>query len=256
MTEGTSVATPVATAENVRRRKPGVPARPMPADFRVMAMLLSPFRLRTFYGCNARAAARWYAEAGITPAAPARPGPRPAPTDFAEKCATLTQRELRQHYQIGAATVRRWYVESGCRALEAAPPPPRTGAPIPEDFAAIAKEKTRAQLAAHYRAGTSIIDRWLSKAGVRAVPGGRWGMQQAMLPQVDGSVVAQAAQHLRKFRPSVYKAEILPIAEREKYGLTDGKGYYIVAGKGAVPANDLVAMAEAKGFDARAWAKI
>ena len=48
----------------------------------------------------------------------------------------------------------------------------------------------------------------------------------------------------------------MPSAEREKYGLTDGKGFYIVAGKGAVPANDLIAMAEEKGFDARAWARI
>jgi hypothetical protein len=117
-----------------------------------------------------------------------------------------------------------------------------------------------------YDVSDVTLTRWCRETGLKpkriaasviAKPAGRWHTPAAAVT-VDTSTAAQAAQHLRRRGFSnIFKSEILSTGERGRWGIDgDGKGIWIVAGRGAVPAADLIALASAKGFDPQAWARI
>lgn len=236
---------------------PRPPLRPAPADFRARAAELGAWALKRHYRTGIRLINRWYEETGavrlIEP-------PMPVPANFAEMVARTHQLGLVRHYRVSNSTVRRWLGETG---LTPAPAPrvenPRR-MPMPEDFPELAPTLTRAQLGDRLGVSDTVILRWCQEAGVRPMrspfrrrKGGPVARGEA-IPPVDPDLAAQAAQFLRR-RFIVYSCAILPAQERR--GLPNkGRDHYYVNGRGVMPAADMIALAEERGFDHRAWARL
>lgn len=233
--------------------------RPVPATFVEMAKTKGPSALKAHFRANPNTIDRWYVEAGVERVV-RRTLTLDPPADFAEVAARLTPNAMAYHYRRGHSVIKRWLTVTG---IEPAKPQPKLsgnalGKPVPDDFRTRAPQMSRSALERHYSVHGNTIQRWLRLSGVRAlryVRGGNFGGHQAGgVPSVDASAAAQAAQFLRT-RLIVYRCDILTTEERAK--LPDrGRGLWYINGRGAVPAADMIALAEAKGFDARAWARI
>jgi transposase len=156
-----------------------------------------------------------------------------------------------RHYDVSNSTIRRWLSETG---LSPAPRPKQESPkrrPIPDDWAQVTPTLAARALADHYSVSLSLINRWAKESGVRPkrAPKGRLpGSIIASVPQVDASLAARAAQHLRR-RHIVYHCAVLPAHERR--GLPNkGRDHWYVNGRGALPAADMIALAEQTGFQA------
>jgi hypothetical protein len=212
--------------------------RPAPADFRARAAELGAWALKRHYRTGILIINRWYEETGavrlIEP-------PMPVPADFVDVVARTHQLGLVRHYRVSNSTIRRWLSETG---LTPAPRPrvdnPRR-LPMPEDFPGLAPTLTRAQLADRLGVSDTVILRWCQEAGVRPMrspfyrrKGGPVG-QGTAIPPVDADLAAQAAQFLRRRK---------------------GRDHYYVNGRGVMPAAQMIELAEERGFDHRAWARL
>ena len=243
--------------ENVRFGSGRRHFRPAPADFVEMARKRGIYGLKEHYRTGQTTILRWYAETG---AVQIHRCAQAIPDDLAQLCTTMHQSAIAQHFGVSPSTVRRWL---DAKKLEAAPPPPSIPRrPIPEDFAQVAPTMTRQQLRDHYRASEPTICRWVRETCVTTRSPAPWRRTRtssysgprAAQPTSDGSVEALAAQHLRRTH-IVYRCDVLPRAERAKLP-NEGRGFWYVNGKGALPAEQMVDLAKSKGFDPDAWARI
>jgi len=231
--------------------------RPAPADFRARAAELGAWALKRHYRTGIRIINRWYEETGavrlIEP-------PMPVPADFADMVARTHQLGLVRHYRVSNSTIRRWLSETGLTPAQRPRVENPRRMPMPEEFAELAPTLTRAQLADRLGVSDTVILRWCQEAGVRPMrspffrrKGGAvaWG---EVIPPVDADLAAQAAQFLRR-RFIVYSCAILPAQERR--GLPNkGRDHYYVNGRGVMTAAQMIELAEERGFDHRAWARL
>lgn len=232
----------------------------MPADFREFALAHSVQATKAHYRVGRRQFVRWAHECGIMPMITARScnrnlKPKPMPADFAQHMH-LSLRALQKLYPgTGRDRLAQWRRDLGVQARSY----PDRNTPPPADFATVAARSYASQAARHYGVSEKVVRRWAQTAGVRFQTWS-WGgnAPQAMRSTADASVAGLAAQHLRRSGYSnVYKAEILSPAELRRLNVPNkGRGIYVVAGKGCLPAADMIALAERSGFDPRAWARI
>lgn len=236
------------------------PQRPLPDDFAARARGKTLKVLRREFGAGTYTIDRWLKIVGLSHQI--KRSPRRCrlamPSDFAELAAKLSNNALRLHYDRSATTISRWRSQCGVPDQESyiRGVGPR---PLPAGFAAQARTMSQYGLERHYGAGTNTVKRWLSETGITARAATRGFTSHfpkaAVQPAGDPSVAGRAAQHLRSFYTPVYRAAIL--SEKEKRKLPNrGENMFIVGAKGALPAADVIALAETRGFDPRAWARI
>jgi hypothetical protein len=250
--------TPVSAMGNVRLKRKRVPLYPLPADFAANALTESVASLERRYDVTANVIRRWFSESGAVRVF-GRGLKAPVPADFAEMAAKLTKLGLQRHYHKNWDCISRWVAESGVEPQKQPICGNAVGKPVPDDFSEVAPKLTIAELERRYKAQGVTVHRWCNLAGVTPrkfthVSGRSSAPKAAAVPAVNLSDAAQAAQFLRR-QVIVYPCDILTREERAK--LPDfGKDLWYINGRGAVPAADMIALAERKGFDRRAWARI
>ena len=91
----------------------------------------------------------------------------------------------------------------------------------PADFADHARTKTNRHLAEKYQVGEKTVTRWRKETGCTAAirPFTSSALPKPQVPTVNGGVVSEAAQYLRKFYRPVYHRVI----EGKEY-----RGQYVV----------------------------
>lgn len=233
--------------------------RPMPDDFRSFAPGLSINALAEHYRTSEKAARRWLSDAGIEPKG-STPRGRPVPPSFMENAKTMHVTALGRHHGVSNSVISRWLKDLG---IPAAPTPltgNAVGQPVPASFVQAAPVTTIANLRDRYRVGECVIRRWLKLTDTTAKPGPRakkrYGHPSpSLMPSVPTDVASQAAHHLRRYHTAVYSCAVLEPADRAKIP-DKGVGRWYVAGKGYLTAPELIAAAQAKGFDAGAWARL
>jgi len=173
-----------------------------------------------------------------------------APANLAAMAETMTIHGIARQCGLAHQTIRRMLKEAGIEAQSRV-------VPIPADFEERAASMTFNALAAHYGRGAQTVRRWASESGIKpcVTPKITARLCPAAPVNVDTSIAGRAATFLRHIYPSVYSCAVLPPEKRAK--LPDrGVGRWVVGGKGALPAAEVVALAEAKGFDAHDWERI
>jgi hypothetical protein len=174
------------------------------------------------------------------------------PPGFAEN-AHLSNPVLQEMFGIGEGVIRRLRKQVGRpydgRALRRAP--------LPADWAEQCARLGKYAVRAHYACGIETIDRWIIESGIRPIRLPRsFGthMRAKALTEKFPTLPAngeadQAAHHLRKHFPNVYRADVLPMKER-KHLPKFGVGSYVVGGRGLMLADAVVALARSYGFTA------
>lgn len=232
----------------------------MPAGFRDFALANPVKKTMAHFGVGRRTFVRWATECGIMSTITARarapitpPAPKPMPEGFAQH-VHLSIRKLQKVYPgLSRERIAQYRRELGVTSRDHSD----RGTPVPADFATVAARKYMSQAARHYGVSEKTVRRWAHATGVRFQAFNFGGhAPQAMRATADASVAGLAAQHLRRSGYSnVYKADIL--SDRERSSLPNkGRGMYVVAGKGCLPVDEMIALAERSGFDRRAWARI
>ena len=216
--------------------------RARPDDFAKFALGKRFAEVRRHYKTGSVALSRWYAEAGLTPEAGFED--MPVPEDFEAMASQMGIRGLSRHYKVPERTVRKWFdAKPEVRELWLAADAVRRKQ----------KSEGRAKTAAS-PAPPFIKERW---------PG---CVLHAVGP-IDGA--SAAANYLRTRYPNVFRCDIVHSVgpsrtwgdvenfKRRDKGLApipnNGRGFYYVAGVGVIPAEDVIALAKARGFqgDAR-----
>lgn len=149
----------------------------------------------------------------------------PVPDDFAEVAPGRSVLWLREYYNCGYKSIRAWREQCGIKVANAPKPKPMR--------VAVARKEAAPQARV--------------KRGNFKLPG-----PPVMRAELDQSLASLAAQHLRRIGfTNVYRATVLPAAARAH--LDDfGKHHYAVAGRGFMHESELIALAEARGF--QRWA--
>lgn len=189
------------------------------------------------------------------------PNPPPAviPPDFAEWAADKTLYQIKRRFGIGhgrAVELRKQYGLKPQLKI-------KTKLPVPADFFAVAPTLTMTKARAHYGVHHNVIARWYAETGIesavyvpKAAPKARkvanvnWGARQPVnFGNVgDGSIAHAAANHLRRIGfANVYRATVLDRAARVHLP-DEGKHHYAVSGRGFMHQDEMVALAEARGF--------
>lgn len=247
---------PASASEQLRVGGGLYAVRPVPDDFAQQAQRRSISGLKKYYSTGWSVITRWFEESG---AERLNESKMPVPAEFVRLAGAMHQQALAAHYGVASSTIRIWLDKLD---IKAAPRPDRPSRRLmpPDDFQEVARTKAQGQLEQHYKVSESVIKRWCKETGVRPMlsPYYRRNGNRASIATsgVDGSVAAQAAHYLRsRSRYIVYKCEVLDAAQRAKLP-NKGKDHWYVNGRGAMPAPQMIAFAEAKGFDSGAWARI
>lgn len=231
--------------------------RTLPDGFSAYALAHKVKDTRAHFRISNETFRRWAAEAGVMDTISRRnktlPLVRHVPPEFTTFAPIETNAALAARFNASEPLISRWRRET------ATPAPARVVAlkGPPPGFAAIVATMFRYQAAKHFGVGDTVLARWASETNARFRPWRRFNptINAAPISGPDVSVLGQAAHHLRRFFPNVYKAEILPPLQRAK--LPDhGKGMFIVGARGALPAAEVIALAKAKGFNPDAWREI
>lgn len=176
----------------------------------------------------------------------------PVPDDFVAFYTAHTIEECEAHWNRSSWTIQRWAKDMDMLKV----PVKKTGAPLPEHFEQVACSLSIREAMAHFGAGEFIVRRWYKVTGVTPYKRltrvssrtANWGAPASpMRIEGDGTLAGQAAQVLRRFHANVYRATILDAAQR-KHLPDAGRDHYFVAGKGFLLVQEMVALAEAKGF--------
>lgn len=147
--------------------------------------------------------------------------PPDAPADFVELATTMTKGQLARHYDKHHKAITRWLRETGSTCLPYVPP--------------VAKPKPEPK-----RAGPAVN---------RSVAG---PIKLSGIPQGDISMAGEAAHFLRRTIVPVYRADVLDESARRKLP-NNGRDMFVVGRIGAIPAADVIAMAEKRGFRATSY---
>lgn len=182
-----------------------------------------------------------------------RPGParRPVPAGFPEMARTTADNRLREMYGAGQATVVRWRAETGISYRRPGISP---HCQMPHDFAEVARGMSNPEAARYFRRSPETTRRWFVYAGVTPRETRFLSTKPVIRAELDPSMPAQAAQHLRRFYASVHRADIrLDDRTRQTWGaargLPDGgRGQHFVSGLGVMSDLELIALARDHGF--------
>jgi hypothetical protein len=190
----------------------------------------------------------------------------PPPEDFAEKLETMNVSQLMKHYERARTVICRWMLELELTKIN-------TGGRkkvIPPTFHKIAPTMTCAELMRLYNSNRVTVRGWLQELGIHPLT--IWQRRElnanpvpvkteqdtpATRRELNGRtklVAAEAAKFLRRYHPSVHRADI-KMYEYSSHTWGDvnnvpfrGINQYFVAGKGIMWSDDLIAYAETKGF--------
>jgi hypothetical protein len=177
-----------------------------------------------------------------------------------------------RHYGASDRTIKRWRDETGIRLYDRDRDPviTRVVAQMPRDFPARAPHFSDRELGRQYGHGSKVIRRWREEAGIARTnvpptrsrrPGGTNHHRiklvpgqvslpafRNMTPALPGGREQDAAQHLRKHFPAVFRCD--------EAGRYDPKGSgWLVGAKVLTPA-EMIAKAELKGWRADAWREL
>ncbi|WCT73950.1 hypothetical protein PQ455_01575 [Sphingomonas naphthae] len=238
-----------------------VHAKPCPPDIVSVALSHTTLTLQRHYGVGSSTMRRWLKVSGAKTRPRGGNGRRDAPKDFEVVAPGKTIAQLQIIYRCSDSMISRWRKACGIVTISS------VRRPMPDQFREDAAYYSLRELAARYGVARDTITRWAVNAGIRlkgrpvaktkdAPSIAKAGVPRTPpIPALPAGAAAQAAQHLRRFFPNVYPAAILDLKERKRLpGF--GRDMWVVAGRGTLPANDLIALAESKGFDQRAWAAI
>jgi hypothetical protein len=190
----------------------------------------------------------------------------PPPNDFAERLETMNVSQLMKHYERARSVICRWIFELELTTIV------RGGRKkvIPSNFDAVAPTMTCAELTRLYNANRATIIGWLRERGITPLSileRRKINANPAPIKIEEGQTVtrrelsgrtklvaAEAAHFLRRFHPSVHRADI-KMFEHSSHTWGDvnnvpfrGINQYYIAGKGIMWSDDLIAYAESRGF--------
>ena len=190
----------------------------------------------------------------------------PPPNDFAERLETMNVSQLMKHYERARSVICRWIFELELTTIV------RGGRKkvIPSNFDAVAPTMTCAELTRLYNANRATIIGWLRERGITPLSileRRKLNANPAPIKIEEGQTVtrrelsgrtklvaAEAAHFLRRFHPSVHRADI-KMFEHSSHTWGDvnnvpfrGINQYYIAGKGIMWSDDLIAYAESRGF--------
>jgi hypothetical protein len=190
----------------------------------------------------------------------------PPPEDFVGMLNTMNVSQLMKHYGHARSVICRWIFELELTTIV------RGGRKkvIPSNFDTVAPTMTCAELTRLYNANRATIVGWLRERGI--TPLSIWDRRElnanpvpvkteedtpATRRELSGRtklVAAEAAKFLRRYHPSVHRADI-KMFEHSSHTWGDvnnvpfrGINQYYVAGKGIMWSDDLIAYAESRGF--------
>lgn len=223
---------------------PGAPQRPVPEGFREYLLANSSNATQRHFKAMYLTFKRWCEQEDLLDFVRARQGnpidrsgmePLPMPDDFEHWCSRESTDALCRRCEVGPKPVRRWIADLGFKPVrnpvERRPPPP--------NFVAIVATMYRFQAAKHLGVGDNTLQRWAKETGAVFKPRRKFSPTQPKLftPLADSSVAGQAARHLqsRGWSP-VYRKD----------------GGYIV-GRLTMSTDDMISMAERKGFVRDEW---
>ena len=192
----------------------------------------------------------------------------PPPEDLAEMIQTMNVTQLVRHYGRARSVIYRWIDElqlavlvvDGRGMVKAIPP----------TFAKMAPTMTCAELMRLYNTSRQTVQGWLKELGIHPmsiwdrralkanpVPAKTEEDTPATRRELSGRtklVAGEAAKFLRRYHPSVHRADI-KMFEHSSHTWGDvnnvpfrGINQYYVAGKGIMWGDDLIAYAESRGF--------
>ena len=229
----------------------------MPENFAEIARGRSGNSLRAEFKIGSETCRAWLIAVGLE--CQTRPlrtaGLRVVPDGFVDVAEVMTDNALGRRFKASNPTITRWRRETGLMQ-RGAPRHPKSRRACPADFEDLAPTMTVTRLAEHYKTSTDLIRRWSAETGARPRASTyRYGPPTAPTVGREVSLIGFAVEHLQRFYVPVHRADILPPDERK--ALTDGgRGMFVVGRKGALPAAEVIALAERRGFDPHAWARI
>jgi hypothetical protein len=237
----------------------------IPPEFAEVSTLTRA-ELAARYGVSILTITRWRAKVGRVNKGNIR---HEVPADFREFAPGKTIQQLKTHYRVGENAVQRW------RKLCDIKPVPKTGpaadarrVPAPEDLAERYRELgSMSKLQAHYKRDFNTVKRWVVEAGLPVNKSGWPATLKSTITLVrptNGHVALparslqraplitgreqEAAQHLRRFYPAVYRCA--------ETGRADPKGTHWRIGNAVVEGGELLERAYRRGFDPDGWRRV
>lgn len=193
----------------------------------------------------------------------------PPPDDLKEMARTMNVTQLVKHYGRIRSVIVRWMDE--LKLTEVLVSPRGRKSAVPDNFRTMAPTMTCAALMRLYGSDRRTVKGWLKETGVTSLPKAEWYAQTVrFVPEEVGEVdpvarrefsshtkliAAEAANFLRRIHPSVHRADIRMYEQSpHTWGEVKnvpfrGINQYFVSGKGIMWIDDLIAYAEAKGFE-------
>lgn len=204
------------------RRRGGVKAEPVPADFHTHPTSTPNAVLTAIYGVSATKIGRWRKQAGITSTANRGGRPRPKmapPEDFATYATTVTNADLKAMHGVSESMISRWRRETGASYVR----PKKLRQPKPK-----AEPKPR-------KLPPSFLERMGKPKG-----------QIFYIPPRDTTLEGQAADVLRAYAP-VYRCN-----ECGRQDCAEARKRWWRYGNVILTPDELIQRAAAKGWRAAA----
>jgi len=174
-----------------------------------------------------------------------RPIVHPMPADFVQQM-NATYDDLMARYNVSENVVRRWISETGLKRRVNAQQKGFGSAPA--SFAFAAKQMDPTALCERYGVGDEVIRRWKREAGIPLLTDRVVSNATFERARVDTTVAERAADYLRRDR--------WIITRRDEHGRYDPAGHFWLCGTKLRAADDLIAFATSKGFNADAWKQV
>lgn len=167
------------------------------------------------------------------------------PADFVQHMNT-TYDDLMARYNVSENVVRRWIAETGLPRRTKSPANAARSAPV--GFRTAALHMSMDDLCERYGVGSGMITRWKREQGIplstdRVVTNATFERAR-----IDTSLAERAADYLRRDR--------WVVTRRNERGLYDPAGTHWLCGTRLRAADDLIAFATSKGFNADAWKQV
>lgn len=245
---------------------------PIPADFAANAPRPN-VELVALYGVCIGTLAKWRKACGVKAARRGGNTSLEVPADLAERAAEMDIGAMAAHYGLHRSTVRRLLRDAGLKAVRIV----RAGSnrlPIPADLPGLAKTLTLCGLARHYGVTHKTAARFCKEAGVvpsrRAAKAKRPAVAPVRVVRAAPKASVRRAAKLPAFKPvalaphdgsrAARAAEFLrcrdPVFRCDAKGAQHPKGTHWFTCSRVLTGDELVARAEAKGWDANAWERI
>jgi hypothetical protein len=220
----------------------GAPPRPIDPGFKEYALTHGVAETKQHFSLGTGTMRRWVIECGIADEITARQGKpaqlRPMPEDFPIYAGKETNDKLRDRFTCGEALILRWRRECGIKS----PSNAKETGDAPANFVALAANLYRYEAAQRFGVSGYKLARWVRETGAKFKQRKPYGaVQQSLIPPADDSMAGRAAQHLRRLMP-VYQASIL---DKKRTG-------HVVGGR-HMETQDMITMAQKRGFNPRGW---